>query len=552
MEKILETKSCKKCGANFEITEQDDNFYKRMEAPRPTLCPTCRMQRRTAFRNERILYKSKCDFSGKDMLSIYPPTTKYKVYDQKVWWSDQWDALDYGRDFDFNRPFFEQFGELALEVPRINLDNRNNENSEYCNDTDNLKNCYLCFNAEQAENFYYCSTGGMGRDCVDLFWAMQCELCYECTKTIGAYHCFYCFNCMNISDCYFSENLIGCKNCFGCVGLHQQEYNIYNERVTKEEFEKFMNDFEFTYENIQKEKQKFNEHRLKYPHKNLEMVQCEDCKGDYLMNSKNCESCFDLMDSENCKYVWDGVINNGLDCFNTGMDSSFLYDCMAVYRSNNLKHTYKSSACNDCLYCNRCFQLKNCFGCTCLNHKQYCILNKQYSKEEYEELLPKIIEHMKHTEEWGEFFPTSLSPVGYNDSVAQYYWPLEKNKAQEEGFNWNDYEQPKLDIENIDGKNMPNSINNLSDDIVNKSIKCEKDGKYFRIIAPELAFYKKHKIAPPRICPDCRYFERKSKMNPRRLLQRTCAKCGIDIQTTYSPDRPEIVYCEKCYLETVV
>jgi len=31
---------------------------------------------------------------------------------------------------------------------------------------------------------------------------------------------------------------------------------------------------------------------------------------------------------------------------------------------------------------------------------KYCILNKQYSKEEYEELVPKIIEHMQKTGEW--------------------------------------------------------------------------------------------------------------------------------------------------------
>ncbi|MBU0627024.1 hypothetical protein KKG31_00015 [Patescibacteria group bacterium] len=31
--------------------------------PAPTLCPDCRQQRRISFRNERSLYKRKCDLT---------------------------------------------------------------------------------------------------------------------------------------------------------------------------------------------------------------------------------------------------------------------------------------------------------------------------------------------------------------------------------------------------------------------------------------------------------------------------------------------------------
>ena len=37
---------------------------------------------------------------------------------------------------------------------------------------------------------------------------------------------------------------------------------------------------------------------------------------------------------------------------------------------------------------------QNCFGCVNLRNGEYSILNKRYSKEEYEELIPKIIQHM--------------------------------------------------------------------------------------------------------------------------------------------------------------
>lgn len=549
---IIETKICKKCQANFEITDQDALFYKKMEVSFPTMCPACRMQRLMAFRNERALFKAKCAYTGEDMLSVYPPDTKYVVYDQKTWWSDKWNAFDYGMEFDFSRPFFEQLQELAIKIPRINLDNRSNENSDYCNDTNDLKDCYLCFNAEEAQNFYYCTSVGYGKDCMDLFWVMQCELCYECTKTFGAYHCFYCFNCSNISDCYFCKNLIGCKNCFGCIGLHQQEYCIFNKKVGKEKFEEFMLNFKFTYPNIEKTKRDLEEFNLKNPHKNLEIVQSENCLGDYITNSKNCQDCFDMMDSEDCRYVWDGIVKNACDCFNVGIESAFLYECLAIYRANNAKFSNKCSSVSDVYYCEHCFQTNNSFGCICLNHQKYCILNKQYSKEEYEKLLPRIIEHMKKTGEWGEFCPPLMSHVGYNDSIAQYYIPLTREEAKNQGFHWNDYEKINAELESVEGKNLPDSIDEVSNDILSKRIKCEHDEKYFRIIQQELDFYKKHGIALPHLCPDCRHFARKAQINPRKLYDRKCQKCGIEVKSTYSPNHPEIVCCEKCYLETVI
>lgn len=143
-EKVIETKNCVLCQSEFSITDKDLEFYKKVspkfknsdintEIPTPTHCPTCRQRRRLAFRNERKLYTRKCDATGKNIISIYSPDKPYKVYDQKLWWSDKRDALDYGRSFDFNRSFSEQFQELMKEVPKMNLSIEIQENSEYAN-----------------------------------------------------------------------------------------------------------------------------------------------------------------------------------------------------------------------------------------------------------------------------------------------------------------------------------------------------------------------------------------------------------------------------------
>ena len=111
-------------------------------------------------------------------------------------------------------------------------------------------------------------------------------------------------------------------------------------------------------------------------------------------------------------------IYEGISIGNTADNISFSYMCY-----NDIRNL---------IYCMNCVNgTNNCFGCVGLNHKQYCILNKQYTREEYEELVPRIIEHMMKTGEWGEFFPSSLSPFGYNETVAQEYFPLSRKEVLE-------------------------------------------------------------------------------------------------------------------------
>jgi len=60
---------------------------------------------------------------------------------------------------------------------------------------------------------------------------------------------------------------------------------------------------------------------------------------------------------------------------------------------------------SDLAYCDNCYSCKDCIGCVGLNKKRYCILNRQYSKEEYETLAATIIKQLRETGEWGKFFP---------------------------------------------------------------------------------------------------------------------------------------------------
>lgn len=80
---------------------------------------------------------------------------------------------------------------------------------------------------------------------------------------------------------------------------------------------------------------------------------------------------------------------------------------------------------------------------------------------------------------------------------------------------------------------------------------CKKCGKEFLIAKQEEFFYGKKVLPLPFECPECRRNRRRDMRNVRKLYQRKCDKCGIELQSSYPDGVSFAVYCEKCYFEEV-
>jgi hypothetical protein len=116
---------------------------------------------------------------------------------------------------------------------------------------------------------------------------------------------------------------------------------------------------------------------------------------------------------------------------------------------------------------------------------------------------------MYQDNEWWELFPASFSHFGYNETMNMIVFPLSKEQALEKWFAWSNYEAPFPKAERIiPGVRLPENIDNIPDDILNWAIECEVSGKPFRIVKPELEFYRKHHVPMPRRHPDERYKDR--------------------------------------------
>ncbi len=533
--------SCLSCKNNFEITAEDLKFYQKLDVPPPRLCPSCRLQRRMAFRNERSFYRRQCDKCKKNIISIYSDKVPHPVYCSDCWWGDLWDPLEYGQDFDFNRQFFEQFFELFNKVPQLFMISVYGENADYSNYGFKNKNCYLLIASDYCEDCHFDNYLWYSKDCLDCMFVTNAERCYELMESHNCYHCLFSRKLENCNDCAFCFDMKGCDNCFGCAGLRHKSYCFENEQLDKKTYQDRLREFVFTREKIDQQKEKLGKLSLTVPHLFANLINCENCTGDNLKDSKNSQECFDSYGLEDCKFIANGP--GGIkDCYDFcgAKVLELSYEGISTgepgIRLRFSNHAW--SGCADNAYCSFSIGLTNSFGCVCLKHKEYCILNKQYSKEEYEKLMPKIIEHMKTPQgggEWGEYFPIAFSPFAYNKTVAYDYYPLTKEEVLKRGWKWEDE------------KNELRRDENMSAEIIT----CEQCQKQFRLITQELKFYKQNDLASPSICPNCRHKNRMQLRNPMRLWPRQCAKCGAKVESTYSKDCHEIIYCENCYLQSV-
>ena len=558
-EKIVETKKCKMCQVSFDISDNDLIFYDKVSPlfwwnkfsiPTPTFCQDCRQQRRLSFRNERKLYKRKCDETGREIVSIYSPDKNIKVYENSYWWSDKWDAIDFGRDFDFDKLFFEQFSNLLNDVPRINLYLQEAENSPYSNYELSIKNCYLTVGWHWNEDCMYGNYYIHSKDSIDNYWLFHSDNCYECFNSYNLHNCFYLQYSNESSDCFLWYDLKNCSFCFGCIWLRNKKYYIFNKSYSKTDYLEKIKELDITnYSNLKKLTEKFNEIKLKVPHKNLNIVWSENCVWDDIFNSKNIKNSYSVEDVENWSHSL--IIWMWKDCMD--LTSVWLFELFYEFASwwmNGYKNVFSQSCywCTNIYYSDNCHYCSNLFWCVWLRNKEYCIFNKQYSKEEYDELVPKIIEHMKKTSEWWEFFPSSISPFWYNETIAQEYYPLEKWNALNLGYNWSTFEQPIPKVEKIIPANkLPNYISDIPDDVLNWAIECEVTKRPFKIMKAELDFYRKHGLFIPRKHPDIRHLDRMKLKNEMKIYNRKCEKCWENIKSTYNPNKKEIIYCEKCY-----
>lgn len=429
--------------------------------------------------------------------------------------------------------------------------------------------------------FDYC------KDCVDDAHINHCERCYECFWLQNCYQCYFTIMSVESRNLWFCRDCLGCNNCFGCANLRKASYCIFNKQYTKEDYEKEIKKKNLdTRSGIDEARKKarifWNTQPIKYHQglKNLNSI------GSYVSHCKNVRDSYLVRESENLRYCQHMQILGNKDCYDACVWGEYMelhYEtCLSGERTYNLKFCCNCwPTCRNDEYCFDLFSSADCFGCVGLKKKQFCILNKQYSQEEYKKLVPQIKKHMDDMPyvdkqgivyKYGEFFPIEFSPFGYNNTINMQHFPLNESEVMERGYSWIEIPHGEYDITKR-AEELPESINDAGDEILKEVLECENCKNAYRIQANELIFLKNEKIPLPTMCHDCRYERRIKDRLGIRLYERTCmcagdvdktgaykntvfhmhkdSPCGEVFKTGYKPDSGEIVYCEKCYQQEV-
>lgn len=315
--------------------------------------------------------------------------------------------------------FLQEFEQLKKVTPRITLNNLDNENCTFTNYWTKSKNCYMSMGGNSNEDCHYCYWSQYNKDCVDCGFFHHCELCYEVVDCVKCYNCDYSLNCQNCTDCVYSYNCIGCNSCFGCLNLQHKEYHIFNESVSPEVYKQKVQ--ELLQLSASELWEKVATMIKSLPHRENYNYNVERSSGDYLIDCKNCIHCFDTRTSEDCLYAtFAHNTKDNVDVTWTGGGVEDCFSSVSIFVGYNIFCCYVCWNSADLEYCELCFNCKNCLGCVGLHRKEYHILNKPYSKEEYKEKRDEIVSEMKNNNTWG--LPlTSCYP--YEDTWADVYFP---------------------------------------------------------------------------------------------------------------------------------
>lgn len=542
MEKI-----CVQSGERFAVSEADVEFYRQFGVPAPSMSVRERLRRRMMHRNFRNLYRRSCSGTGKQIISMYDADAPFPVYDAQYWWSDQWDAQTFGREYDFSRPFFVQYAALKAAVPHMSIMNSKSENCWFSNFAFESKNCYLVFGCVRNEDCLYGHIVWQSEKCMDNLYIYECKWCSNSIDLVGCYDVHYSTECVNCQESYFLHDCQNCQSCFGCTNLRKRSYCLFNEQLTRKAYEKRMAELlplsTAKVDELNRWLAGEKAGRAVYPP--AFASQAEEITGDHLYFCHNLTHCFDVKRSEDASYcftVYDAVQARDL-CFGSGR---FSVECMAVLNCEEMLCSHMCTDSHNLAYSEFCYASHDLFGCNGLRRAEYCILNKQYKKDEYHALRRRIIEQMRESGEWGEFFPAGLSPFAYNESVAQEYLPLDNEQVLARSLPW----KSSLDCPRHAAAlspAAPPAIDEASPDCVERTYVCAETCKPYKITAAEYDFCRRTGIPLPMLCPDVRHLRRMAMRMPRELWERTCACCGTGFRAAYPPAAPARVLCKECY-----
>jgi len=291
--------------------------------------------------------------------------------------------------------FFEELKRLIASQPKPPANVLNSENSEYNDYVFYSKNLTYSFDCAKCSDSMYIYDSYMCTNCYDCDYAVESELCYECVDPFRSFNCDYLDYCASMRDASYCYNCTNCHDVFGCANLKNKSFCIFNRQFTENEYKQVVKKFKLL--PAEKILPMLEELKKRYPLTQTHEEHNENSPyGNYIHYCKNCYLCFDAAYNEYCGYLYDSFRNKTSYDLTYSVDSELSYQAVDSEKLFNCNFAVYSINCQDSSFIFNCFDVKKSLGCVGLSHKQYCILNRQLAKEEYEKISSQILLELKN------------------------------------------------------------------------------------------------------------------------------------------------------------
>jgi hypothetical protein len=278
--------------------------------------------------------------------------------------------------------FLDELGLLKKKFPNYPSINVANENSDHADNLFRSKDCYYVFDSADMQECLHVADGVRETNDVDCDFGVGSEGNCECQDFVDSNSCYGSQSFARCYNIWYGWYLVDCHDCFGCANLTNKSFCAFNVQYTEEEYQKLLPQLKEMPE--AEVRRKLQEIIFKIPQVHAEQIENNNSDYcDYAYFNNNCYYCFDcaydedsgyLVTSYNCKDCWN---SNNLVRSEQSAECAYsedLYNCFKVSDSSRCTDSYYLEDCNDC---------HDCFGCVKLANKSYCILNIQYTKDEY-------------------------------------------------------------------------------------------------------------------------------------------------------------------------
>ncbi len=545
---------CPISGATWTLTADDIDRCREWNVPPPVLAPLMRLKELAGWGAGIDLWWKPHALTGKAILSGIHPDAPSPVMTDKEWYEKDWGA-EHPLEVDLTKSILEQTRPLFERVPYPSLSAHGSDNSVGCGMVECV-DCYMAFGTKSTKDSWYMIRNSYCELMMDCVYMLRAENVFTSAKSVGCNTCMQVFEC---NKCLRSAFLFDCQNCEDCFcssNLRRKQYVFQNQQLTKEEYQKRMSEIDLSstmqFEQWRSSFRQLVREKTIWP-ENFS-VNVQECVGEGMMDCLNCSG-FLMANAKDIVDGWNIFDSDHLDTVVISYNSNDCYYTSVALNAHNAKFSFVADYSSNCEYAMNCYNCEYCFACVGLQRKRYCILNKQYTEEEYWTKLDEIKCAMLDRGEYGKFFPANLSPLGVKYGYAYVLAPFTADELQKIGgrdddpvagmrFAPYDVNAPTSNVDEV-----PDRIADVGDEWVGKQFFDAQANRRFSVNKAELDYRKAHSYPFPRRHYTARLKDLVASCNGPIQEKTHCAKCQAEIMTSTSVVYPKrTIYCRSCYL----